>query len=45
MAQDEGLEKAVWREADAQAQCYASADLLEGVKAIGEKRAPTYKNE
>ena len=42
MAQDEGLEKAVWREADAQAQCYASADLLEGVQAVGEKRKPEF---
>ena len=28
-----GLEAALWREADAQAQCYASPDLLEGVNA------------
>ena len=40
--QDEGLEAALWREADAQAQCYASADLLEGVNAVAEKRKPNF---
>jgi len=39
---DEGLEQALWREADAQAQCYASTDLLEGVKAVQQKRKPTF---
>jgi len=41
-AQDEGLERAVWREADAQAQTYASQDLLEGVNAVAEKRTPEF---
>jgi len=39
---DQGLEAALWREADAQAQCYASADLMEGVTAIQEKRKPQF---
>ena len=33
MKQDVGLEQALQREADAQAICYASSDLLEGIKA------------
>lgn len=37
-----GLEAALWREADAQAQCYASPDLLEGVNAVAEKRRPVF---
>ena len=40
--QEAGLEAALWREADAQAQCYASADLLEGVNAVAEKRRPNF---
>ena len=39
----DGLDSALWREADAQAQCYASADMLEGINAIVEKRAPVFK--
>jgi len=37
LRQDAGLEQALWREADAQAQCYASADLAEGVEAVAAK--------
>ena len=37
-----GLEDSLWREADAQAQCYNSADMQEGVSAIVEKRAPSF---
>jgi len=40
--QDQGLEAALWREADAQAHCYASADLLEGLNALREKRPPQF---
>eukprot|EP00039_Didymoeca_costata_P020563 m.341680 g.341680 ORF g.341680 m.341680 type:complete len:298 (+) comp20349_c0_seq1:38-931(+) len=36
--QTEKLEAALWREADAQAHCYAHTDLLEGLQAIREKR-------
>lgn len=31
------------READGQAQCYAGADIHEGIRAIREKRAAKYK--
>lgn len=41
--QDLGLEQALQREADAQAQCYASGDYADGVEAIAEKRAPVFK--
>jgi len=37
-----GLEDSLWREADAQAQCYNSADMEEGVSAITEKRSPSF---
>lgn len=42
LRQDAGLEQALWREADAQAQCYASADYAEGVEAVAEKRPPRF---
>lgn len=42
MTQDEGLDRALWREADAQAACYASLDLAEGVDAIAEGRPPSF---
>lgn len=42
LRQDEGLERALWREADAQAQCYASKDYAEGVEAVAEKRRPNF---
>jgi len=41
--QEEGLERALLREADGQAHSYASPDLLEGLAAIKEKRPPTWK--
>eukprot|EP00933_Yihiella_yeosuensis_P080978 TRINITY_DN9450_c0_g4_i1.p1 TRINITY_DN9450_c0_g4~~TRINITY_DN9450_c0_g4_i1.p1 ORF type:complete len:273 (+),score=49.29 TRINITY_DN9450_c0_g4_i1:59-820(+) len=41
--QDEGLEAALWREADAQAHCYNSIDMREGLKAAGERRAPRFE--
>mmetsp|Transcript_143933 Transcript_143933/g.358848 ORF Transcript_143933/g.358848 Transcript_143933/m.358848 type:complete len:304 (-) Transcript_143933:239-1150(-) len=42
MRQDVGLDQALQREADAQAQCYASADYSEGVEAVAEKRKPVF---
>lgn len=42
MAQEEGLDRALWREADAQAQCYVTHDYYDGVEAIAEKRAPKF---
>ena len=39
---DVGLDAALWREADAQAQCYASKDVVEGVAAVREKRAACF---
>lgn len=42
LRQDQGLEQALQREADAQAQCYASVDLLEGVNAAAEKRSASF---
>jgi len=42
MKQDIGLDQALQREADAQAQTYASKDYLEGLKAIAEKRKPIF---
>eukprot|EP00026_Physarum_polycephalum_P013196 Phypoly_transcript_13573.p1 GENE.Phypoly_transcript_13573~~Phypoly_transcript_13573.p1 ORF type:complete len:296 (+),score=49.42 Phypoly_transcript_13573:92-979(+) len=41
-AQDADLERALWREADAQAHCYAAEDIKEGINAIREKRAPDF---
>ncbi|KAL6076559.1 EnoylCoA hydratase/isomerase family domain containing protein [Balamuthia mandrillaris] len=40
--QNEGLERALTREADGQAHSYASADLKEGLQAIAEKRKPIF---
>ena len=42
MKQDIGLDQALQREADAQAQSYASADYLVGLKAIAEKKKPVF---
>ena len=42
MAQDEGLDRALWREADAQAQVWNSADMTEGLDALVEKRRPVF---
>jgi enoyl-CoA hydratase/carnithine racemase len=42
MQQDEGLEKALWREADAQSQVYNSKDYTEGLDALVEKRKPVF---
>eukprot|EP01062_Namystynia_karyoxenos_P043600 TRINITY_DN31937_c0_g1_i1.p6 TRINITY_DN31937_c0_g1~~TRINITY_DN31937_c0_g1_i1.p6 ORF type:complete len:165 (+),score=32.53 TRINITY_DN31937_c0_g1_i1:499-993(+) len=42
LAMDEGLDRALWREADAQSYCYKSSDLGEGVAAVKEKRSPQF---
>ncbi len=39
---DAGFESALWREASAQAECYASEDLAEGVRALRERRTPRW---
>jgi enoyl-CoA hydratase/carnithine racemase len=44
MAADDQLDKALWREADAQAQCYATKDLAEGVEAVAAKRKAVFTN-
>ncbi|MCP4498398.1 MAG: enoyl-CoA hydratase/isomerase family protein [Deltaproteobacteria bacterium] len=41
--QDEGLDRALSREAQCQAANYASADLAEGIAALKEKRKPEFK--
>lgn len=42
--QDErGLEQALWREADAQAQCYATSDFLRGISAVRDKSAVRFE--
>jgi enoyl-CoA hydratase len=40
---DEGFERALWREADAQAQSYASEDLANGVNAIASKTKASFE--
>ena len=42
-ANDFGLDAALQREADAQAQSYASADYAEGLAALREKRKPVFE--
>ena len=44
MQQDEGLERALWREADAQAEVYNSRDYTEGLDALEEKRKPIFED-
>ncbi|KAJ3065912.1 putative enoyl CoA hydratase [Podochytrium sp. JEL0797] len=41
-ARSGGIELALWREADTQAICYKSADMKEGLDAIGEGREPVF---
>lgn len=43
LASEAELERALWREADAQAHSYASEDLLEGIAALREKRPPRFR--
>jgi enoyl-CoA hydratase len=42
MLQDDGLDRALWREADAQSYCYSSPDIKEGMAAVSEKRKPNF---
>ena len=42
MKQDEGLDKALWREADAQSYGYSTEDCREGIEAVAEKRKPNF---
>ena len=42
LTQDEGLERSLWREADAQAQVWNSSDMTEGLQGIVEKRRPQF---
>ena len=44
MQQDEGLDRALWREADAQAQVYNSTDYSEGLDGLVQKRSPVFSN-
>jgi len=44
MAQDDGLDRSLWREADAQAQVWNSRDLHEGVDALVEKRRAKFSD-
>ena len=44
MAQDDGLDRSLWREADAQAQVWNSRDLHEGVDALVEKRRAVFQD-
>ena len=44
LTQDEGLERSLWREADAQAQVWNSADMTEGLAGLVEKRKPTFQD-
>jgi enoyl-CoA hydratase/carnithine racemase len=40
--QNEGLEAALRREADAQSYCYSTEDMLEGIAAVEQKRKPNF---
>jgi len=42
MKQDEGLDRALWREADAQSYGYSTEDCREGIEAVAEKRKPNF---
>lgn len=42
MKQEEGLDKALWREADCQSYGYGTPDCYEGISAVEEKRKPVF---
>mmetsp|Transcript_10775 Transcript_10775/g.19030 ORF Transcript_10775/g.19030 Transcript_10775/m.19030 type:complete len:297 (+) Transcript_10775:121-1011(+) len=42
LAQDLNLDRALWREADAQAQCYVTDDLKNGIESVAAKRKPEF---
>lgn len=42
MAHDEGFDKALHREADAQSYCYSGPDFKEGLQAVSTKRKPVW---
>lgn len=44
LQEDDLLEAALRREADAQSMCYAHRDWGEGLNAVAEKRKPTFKD-
>lgn len=44
LQQDDGLERALWREADAQATCYPSTDLGNGVQALKNRQSVEFSN-
>jgi len=44
LGQDDGLDRALWREADAQAEVWNSSDLTEGLDALVERRTPEFSN-
>ncbi|TPX47450.1 hypothetical protein SeMB42_g02448 [Synchytrium endobioticum] len=44
MSLDDGIERALWREADTQAHAYAAADIVEGLDAIEAKRDPIFSD-
>lgn len=41
---DEGLDRALWREADAQSYAYSTSDFKEGLAAVQGKRKPNFTN-
>jgi len=41
--QGQGLELALWREADAQSYGYSTPDCIEGINAVAEKRKPVFQ--
>merc|ERR1712032_689755 len=43
LKQDEGLDRALWREADAQSYGYSTDDCREGIEAVAQKHSPKFK--
>lgn len=43
LQQEAEMERALWREADAQAHCYATQDLREGIQSLRERRQPVFR--